>query len=122
MDLAPGHVIEAVLMTLVDLPLISADTYARVVRAWRDTRAPIVRPARGELHGHPVIFDRAVFDELRGADPDRGAKAVVRAHAGAIVNVPIDDPGAYDDVDTPQEYEAMSRKAAQARRQGPGSS
>ena len=52
-------------MTLVDVPLVSPDTTRRLVRAWRDTGAPIVRPARGEEHGHPVLFDRRVFAELR---------------------------------------------------------
>ena len=68
-------------MTLVDVPLVHPDTVRAVVNAWRRSRAPIVRPARGDEHGHPVIFDCAVFDELRSADRTIGAKAVVRAHA-----------------------------------------
>ena len=104
---SPSAELEAVLMTLVDVPLTAADTYARVLRAWRTTRAPIVRPARGETHGHPVIFDRSVFDELRAADLVLGAKVVVRAHAHEIVNVSIEDEGAFVDVDTSEEYRAM---------------
>jgi molybdenum cofactor cytidylyltransferase len=119
--------IEAAVVTLVDVPLVSAETVRRLVREWRQTRAPIVRPARpsalrepqgrpeqsrgtassgqdGTEHGHPVIFDAAVFSDLRGADPATGAKPVVRAYAARIVNVPIDDPGAYLDVDTPEQY------------------
>ena len=51
-----------------------------------------------------MIFDRALFDELRRADPALGAKAIVRAHADAIVNVPVDDDGAFHDIDTPDDY------------------
>ena len=51
-------------------------------------------------------FDRAIFGELRAADPAAGAKPVVRRHAAAIVNVEVDDPGAFRDFDTPEEYEA----------------
>lgn len=98
--------LEAILMTLVDVPFASAATVAHVVTAWRASRAPIVRPAQGDVHGHPVMFDRAIFDELREANPATGAKAVVRAHAGEILNIPIDDPGAFLDVDTPEEYAA----------------
>jgi CTP:molybdopterin cytidylyltransferase MocA len=102
---APAVVpVEAVLVLLVDVPLVTADTIKQVATAWRDSRAPIVRPARGDEHGHPVIFDCCVFAELRRADVAAGAKSVVRAHAGQIVNVPIDDPGAYRDIDTPAEY------------------
>jgi molybdenum cofactor cytidylyltransferase len=102
---APAIVpIEAIAVTLVDVPLVATDTLRRLVRAWRDTRAPIVRPARGDEHGHPVIFDSRLFAELRRADPAVGTKTVVRAHAADILNVPIDDPGAYRDIDTPDEY------------------
>lgn len=99
--------IEAAVVTLVDVPLVATETIARLVRVWRETGAPIVRPARGDQHGHPVIFDRTMFDEIRRADPAVGAKAVVRAHEPQIVNVPIDDPGAYFDIDTREDYERV---------------
>ncbi len=96
--------IEAAAVTLIDVPLVTAQTMAQLVRAWRETRRPIVRPARGDEHGHPVIFDAALFPDLRRADPAGGAKSVVRAQAGAILNLPIDDEGAFLDIDTPEEY------------------
>jgi molybdenum cofactor cytidylyltransferase len=107
---AERRTIEAVMMTLVDVPLVSPSTCARVLAAWRESRPPIVRPARGHEHGHPVIFDRVLFDELRAADPLQGAKTVVRAHANQILNLPIDDDGAYADVDTEEEYDALLRR------------
>jgi molybdenum cofactor cytidylyltransferase len=97
--------LEAVLMTLVDVPLVSPETTRRLIQVWRDTRAPIVRPARGGEHGHPVLFDRRLFPELRAADPATGAKPVVHAHAGELVNVEVDDDGAFFDLDTPADYE-----------------
>jgi molybdenum cofactor cytidylyltransferase len=98
--------VEAVMMTLVDLPLISAAT----VRAVRDAflanpGAPLVRPRRGGRYGHPVIFNRSIFGELRRADPSTGAKPVVHAHAAEEVNVDVDDEGAFIDIDTPQDYD-----------------
>ena len=97
--------LEAVLMTLVDVPLVSPNTTRQLIRVWRETGAPIVRPARGETHGHPVLFDRRVFAELRAADPQLGAKPVVHAYARALVDVPVTDEGAFLDVDTPEDYE-----------------
>lgn len=104
--LTAGHA-DALLVTLVDVPLIDAAAIGRVIDTWRATRAPIVRPARGERHGHPVLFDAALFDELRAAPLEAGAKAVVRAHADRIVNVPVDDDGCLIDVDTPDEYRSL---------------
>jgi molybdenum cofactor cytidylyltransferase len=96
--------LEAALVTLVDVPLVSAATVAEVVTAWRRTRAPIVRPASGARHGHPVIFDRSVFADLRSADPSVGAKAVFAAHRDRVLNVEVADPGAFEDIDTPEDY------------------
>jgi molybdenum cofactor cytidylyltransferase len=103
--------VDAVLMTLVDVPMVSEATVRAVVAAWRRNRAPIVRPARGDDHGHPVLFDRSVFDELRRAPLDQGAKAVVHAHAAQLVNVSVDDDGEFADVDTPADYTALIDRA-----------
>jgi molybdenum cofactor cytidylyltransferase len=101
----PG--VRAVLVAPVDCPLISADTVAGLLAVFGSTRAPIVRACHRGRHGHPVIFARAVFDELRRADPAMGAKAVLRAHEDAIVNVEVDDPWVVRDVDTPEDYRAV---------------
>ena len=107
MDAAIAPDTEALVVTLVDVPLLTAETVQRVVAEWRRTRAPIVRPAIGDRHGHPVVFDQGVFNELRGAPLELGAKVVVRAHAAAIVNVAVADEGCLIDVDTPRDYEAL---------------
>jgi molybdenum cofactor cytidylyltransferase len=103
---------EGLMVTLVDVPLVSAVTIRRVIDAWRSSRAPIVRPARGAQHGHPVIFDRAVFEELRAAPLDAGAKVIVRAHEREIIDVPVDDAESLTDVDTPADYAAIHRRRA----------
>lgn len=95
---------EGLAMTLVDIPMVASATIARVIEVWRRTRAPIVRPAYGRRRGHPVIFDRAVFDELRRAPVESGARVVVSAHYDQVVNVEVDDPGCVVDIDTPEEY------------------
>jgi molybdenum cofactor cytidylyltransferase len=63
----------------------------------------------GDRHGHPVLFDRATFDELRRAPLSEGAKAVVHAHAGQVVNVPVDDAGSLVDIDTPADYQRVMK-------------
>jgi molybdenum cofactor cytidylyltransferase len=103
----PG--VAAAAVALVDSPLVSPATVARLREVHRTTRALIVRPSRDGQHGHPVLFDRALFDELRHADPALGAKAIIRAHTDAIVNVPVDDEGAFHDIDTPDDYMRLRR-------------
>jgi molybdenum cofactor cytidylyltransferase len=93
------------LVTLIDSPLISSSTVGRLLCARREKRAVIARPAAGNLHGHPVMFGRELFDELRRADPAQGAKSVVHAHVAEIIEVPADGDGAFVDIDTPEDYE-----------------
>lgn len=98
----PG--VTAMLVTLVDVPLVAASTVRAVVDRYRQTGALVVRPVRGAAHGHPVLIDRALFDDIRRADPTSGAKAVVRAHASAAGDVEVSDEGAFLDIDTVEDY------------------
>ena len=108
----PG--VSAVLVTLVDVPFVSTETVRAVVDGYRRTHAPIVRPTSGNRHGHPLLIDRSLFAALRAADPSAGAKPIVRAHATAAGDIPIDDEGAFADIDTDEEY----RRTISARTNG----
>ena len=110
LDAAARPGVEGVLMTLVDIPLVRASTIQKVIDEWTRSRAPIVRPAVGDRHGHPVLFDRSLFDALRHAPVTEGARAVVHANADRIVNVQVDDEGCLLDVDTPADYNALIHK------------
>ncbi|HYT77531.1 MAG TPA: nucleotidyltransferase family protein [Vicinamibacterales bacterium] len=102
--------VDAVLVTLVDVPLIQPSTVRTLLARAAASAAPIVRAVHRGRHGHPVIFKRAVFDALRRADPAVGAKAVF---AGVTVeNVEVDDPGVVDDIDTPEDYETLTGATA----------
>jgi len=98
----PG--VSAMMMTLVDVPLVSSQTVRAVTERYRSARPPVVRPVNGSRHGHPVIIDRALFDALRAADAASGMKPIVRAHVSAAGDVPVDDEGAFVDVDTAEDY------------------
>jgi molybdenum cofactor cytidylyltransferase len=99
----PG--VTAVLVALADVPFVSAHTVRAVLERYHRTRAPIVRPARGGQHGHPMVIDRSLFDLLRHSDPHVGAKPVVRDHATERGHVELNDDGAFFDIDTPEDYE-----------------
>lgn len=99
----PG--VRAVLAMPVDMPLVTSTTVRAVLDAYRATHRPIVRPVVGDRHGHPVLFDRSLFADLRAADLSRGARAVIAAHLPDVLDVPVEDAGAIQDIDTPEDYE-----------------
>jgi molybdenum cofactor cytidylyltransferase len=104
----PG--VRGVLVTPVDVPMITPRTVAALLDAFTASPAPVVRVVHRGRHGHPVIFSRAVFSELRRADASVGARAVVHAHASALHDVEIDDEAVVIDVDTPADYERLFGK------------
>jgi molybdenum cofactor cytidylyltransferase len=97
--------VASVLVTLVDVPLIGVEAVRALIDRARVSDAVVLRAVHGGRHGHPVIFKRAVFDALRGADPAIGAKAVLQAFA--VENVETGDPAVTQDVDTPDDYRRL---------------
>ena len=95
---------DAIVVLPVDVPLITAAGIRSLCAQARAGDALILRSASGGRHGHPVLFAREVFDELRQADPELGARAVVRADPSRVVDVEVGEPGVLVDVDTPDDY------------------
>jgi CTP:molybdopterin cytidylyltransferase MocA len=102
LDAVDAPDVNAVLVTLVDVPLIKSSTVQTLVARAARSDAAVLRAVHRGRHGHPVIFTRAVFDALRAADPAVGAKSVMRAVT--VEDVEVDDPGVFEDIDTPDDY------------------
>lgn len=109
LDALPAEAAAAV-VTPADVPGISADTVRALVAAFRRGAAPIVLPVHGGRHGHPGLFSRAVWAELRADPLPRGAHTVIEAHAGEVEEVAVDDAGMLRDVNTPDDYRRLLRE------------
>lgn len=100
---------EAIVVTDVDQPRPAA-----FIRALLDGRRPgdlITRPVHHGRHGHPVIVDGSLREEMMAAtDEAEGLHGVLRAHADRTGDV---DAGDLLDLtfNTPEEYEAARRRA-----------
>ncbi|HUL15918.1 MAG TPA: nucleotidyltransferase family protein [Terriglobales bacterium] len=99
---------EAALVCPVDHPLISAALVDELIVAFQGTRAPVVVPVFEGRRGHPVIFSSAVFAELLAAPLDVGARAVVWAHKGEIVEVSTNEEGCVLNLNDPDAFLKIS--------------
>jgi molybdenum cofactor cytidylyltransferase len=101
----PG--VTAVLLTLVDIPLVSDSTVKSIVARFHETGAPVVRPVSAGRHGHPILLARSLFDLVRSTSEEAGLKPVVRQFASPEGDVEVDDEGAFVDIDTMDEYRRL---------------
>ena len=92
---------DAALVHLVDHPLVLPETFSLIAEEYNSSRKLIVVTRCEGRGGHPVLFDRATFNELQQAPLSAGARAVVKADATRLIHVDVDDPGVLLDLDTP---------------------
>lgn len=105
-----NHPVEGVLVWHVDRPHVAIATVQALLDQFRQGKEPIVVPSWKGRRGHPVIFGRAVFEELLTVPDDRGARAVVRSDPSRVAIVPVDDPAVTEDIDTPEAYKDLIRR------------
>jgi molybdenum cofactor cytidylyltransferase len=103
--------VEGALILPVDHPDVTPEIVDLLIDRFQQTRSPIVLPVHGGRRGHPVLFARAVFDELREAPEAVGARQVVWDHQNDLLEVEVSDPGVGRDVDTPSDYLAFREKS-----------
>jgi molybdenum cofactor cytidylyltransferase len=93
---------EGMLLCLVDHPLVTAGLVTELIEKFQATHAPIVLPVYEGRRGHPVIFSAAVYEELLKASADKGARAVVWAHAAEVAEVLTDEEGCVLNLNDPE--------------------
>ncbi|MFL6128593.1 MAG: NTP transferase domain-containing protein [Mycobacteriales bacterium] len=98
---APGA--GAVVVTLVDTPLLGPEAVRRLVAAGRAGADAAVATYGGEP-GHPVLLARSVLaDVAAAATGDRGARPWLAAHPDRVRLVPCDGTGDPRDLDVPED-------------------
>ena len=93
---------DGLLLCLIDHPLISSDLVNELIEQFYVTRSRIVLPKYEGRRGHPVIFPAALYDELLHAPVDKGARAVVWAHAADVLEVPTNEEGCVLNLNDPE--------------------
>ena len=103
----PAATASAALVHLADHPMVKPATFEALVAGYGRSGKPIMIARYLGRRGHPVIFGRALFDELLDAPEDQGARAVVNANPSRVAYVDVDDAGVTTDLDTPADLERV---------------
>lgn len=92
---------DGIVLCPVDHPLISARLISDLVERFYAERKAIILPTYNGRRGHPVIFAKSLYKELLSAPADKGARAVVWAHAADILEVPSEEEGVVLNINDP---------------------
>lgn len=98
------------LFSVGDQPFLTAATVERLARRFADAPDAIVRVCYGERDGNPVVFPKALFDELASLQPGQTGSAVIRRHAGCLVRCQAEHARELWDVDTREDYCALEAR------------
>jgi molybdenum cofactor cytidylyltransferase len=99
---------DAAVVLLGDQPGVTSGAINRVIAAWREQGASIAMAAYDDGRGHPVLFGRDHFAELRQLSGDVGGREIIRAHGGRVVMARIDGRIPVD-IDTEDDWRALQR-------------
>ncbi len=101
---------EAVVLILGDQPGLERQTIAAVVEGWRHMQAPIVRVSYRGRSGHPMLFTKALFGELKALHGDKGVWKLCDAHPEWVREIEVDRPYP-GDVNTWEDYAKLTSAA-----------
>jgi molybdenum cofactor cytidylyltransferase len=104
---------DAVLIALVDQPMIKADLIDKLLLAFEEGDKGIVLPVYGAKHGHPIIISTAYVDDIMqlADDAEGGLGELINAHRGDWLELPVETPDVLADIDSPEDYQRLSRQA-----------
>lgn len=91
--------VDGALFAVCDQPYLSRATVTALIRRFSDASDAIVAPSYGEKRGNPVIFPQTLLFDFTVLDGDVGGSAVIRAHSGRLVTVPVEDQTELMDMD-----------------------
>ncbi len=96
---------DAVLISLVDQPLIDAIHFEALISKYKENPESIVATNLGKRIGAPGIFPASYFDELAMLKSDYGARYIIEKYKDKTKVITATDKGV--DVDTMKEYQDL---------------
>jgi molybdenum cofactor cytidylyltransferase len=102
---------DAAIVTLVDRPPAKAVSLQTLCSTFADAGNDVwaVVPEYNGKHGHPFLLAREMIGAFLNAPPSANARDIEHQNLRHISYVVVDDPLVTLNVDTPQEYAALSQ-------------
>ncbi len=101
---------EAVMILPADVALVDEQSINSVIDEYRKSHSPIVIASHKHQSGHPILLDRALFQETSRIDENTfGLKAVINHHRSEVKYVEVGTENVLIDIDTREEFDRYFR-------------
>jgi len=110
-----NHGRDAAFITLIDRPPVLPRTVNELRQAFLDAEpniwavVPEVRRGEEVVHGHPIVIGREMIEAFLRAPVTATAREVEHQYQQHIQYLPVEDPRLTQNIDTPEDYERLSR-------------
>jgi len=104
--------VDAVLVLLTDQPLIEAQDIQDLIVAYaqRPAHTQLVRPMLDDLPGHPVMFSRAVAQEILAGPPTMGGRQWQQQNPQQVYRWPSANGHYRADVDSLEDLQVLTQQ------------
>ncbi len=102
---------ELLVLTPGDSPGLTPALVATLLHLRRAEPEAVFVPAFSGRRGHPLLLPWPLATQIPDLPPNVGVNALLARHANLVRLVPLDDPGAVADLDTPEDYRRWSGSA-----------
>lgn len=95
---------EAVVVILGDQPAVASSLIDLLIIGYRVKGSGIIVPVYKQKRGHPVLLDLKYREEISQLNPEIGLRALLRMYPDDVLEIPVNEPAAVLDIDTPEDY------------------
>ena len=100
----------AAIIFLGDQPTVPGEVAGLLIREYRKSGKGIVMPAFRGKRGHPVLIDMKFSEAIAKISNDGGLHTLMREYPGDILELDVEIPEILKDMDTPQDYLALTNQ------------
>ena len=101
--------VRAVFIWPADHPAVARETIELLARRADPARALV--PSHDSRRGHPAVIGRDLIAAIREIPPREGLRHLWRMRPDALLEIPVEDPGIVENLDTPEDYRrALERR------------
>jgi molybdenum cofactor cytidylyltransferase len=97
----------AAMFLLGDQPLLNSNTIDHMLDRFRYSGKDICVPVYKGNRGNPSIFKQVLYDQLMAIEGDIGARNIIRANPERVLDIEIDDPLCFFDIDSQKDLENL---------------